>query len=162
MDNKPETCYVVPMVTEARTFWNTKTLDEMTPDEWESLCDGCGRCCLHKLEDIDTGLYFYTNVACRLLDTECCRCTNYPERMNLVRDCLLLSPTDGDQYNWLPATCAYRRLAEGKDLEWWHPLVSGDPNTVHEARISIRGKTVNENDVPTGQLEEHIISWIDF
>jgi len=82
--------------------------------------------------------------------------------MNLVKDCLLLSPDESDQYNWLPATCAYRRLAEGKDLEWWHPLVSGDPDTVHEARISVRGRTISEEDVPTGQLEEHIISWIDF
>ena len=162
MDNEPETCNVAPMVTEAQPFWNTKSLGEMTADEWESLCDGCGRCCLHKLEDVDTGLYFYTNVACRLLDTDSCRCTNYPERAKLVKDCLLLSPADSDHYNWLPASCAYRRLAEGKDLEWWHPLVSGDPGTVHEARISVRGRTVNEDNVPVKQLEEHIISWIDF
>jgi len=162
MDNEPKTCDVMPMVTEAQTFWNTKTLDEMTPDEWESLCDGCGRCCLHKLEDIDTGLYFYTNVACRMLDTDSCRCTNYPERMSLVKDCLLLSPAESHHYNWLPATCAYRRLSEGKDLEWWHPLVSGNPGAVHEARISVRGRTVNENDVPAEQLEGHIVSWIDF
>jgi len=122
------------MVTEARPFWNTKTLDEMTTDEWESLCDGCGRCCLHKLEDVDTGLYFYTNVACRLLDSETCRCT----------------------------TCAYRRLANGMDLEWWHPLVSGAPDTVHEARISVRKRTVSENEVQEEQLEDHIVSWVDF
>jgi uncharacterized cysteine cluster protein YcgN (CxxCxxCC family) len=162
MDNKPETSDTMPMVTEAQTFWNTKKLEEMTPEEWESLCDGCGRCCLHKLEDIDTGLYFYTNVACRLLDTDSCRCTNYPERMNLVKDCLLLSPDESDQYNWLPATCAYRRLAENRDLEWWHPLVSGDPGTVHEARISVRGRTVSEKDVPAAQLEDHRVSWIEF
>lgn len=113
------------MVTEALPFWNTKTLEEMTTEEWESLCDGCGRCCLQKLEDIDTGLYFYTNVACRLLDDKTCRCKNYPERIALVKDCLVLSPTDRQHYDWLPVSCAYRRLAHGLDLEWWHPLVSG-------------------------------------
>ena len=150
------------MVAEVRAFWNTKTLHEMLPDEWESLCDGCGRCCLHKLEDIDTGLYFYTNVACRLLNSETCCCTDYTQRRTLVKDCVQVSPSDSDQYNWLPVTCAYRRLAEGKSLEWWHPLISGDPETVHEAGISVRGRTVNENTVPTEQLEDHIISWIEF
>ena len=150
------------MVTEARPFWNTKTLEEMTTKEWESLCDGCGRCCLHKLEDIDTGLYFYTNVACRLLDQETCRCKDYPNREELVKGCLVLSPADHAHYNWLPTTCAYRRLANGMDLEWWHPLVSGDPVTVHQARISVRSRTVSENNVRKEQLEDHIISWIDF
>jgi uncharacterized cysteine cluster protein YcgN (CxxCxxCC family) len=150
------------MVTEARPFWNTKTLGEMTTEEWESLCDGCGRCCLHKLEDIDTGLYFYTNIACRLLDQETCRCKEYPNRMSLVKDCLVLSPADHEHYNWLPTTCAYRRLANGMDLEWWHPLVSGDPATVHQARISVRNRTVSENEVGKEQLEDHIVSWIDF
>ena len=150
------------MVTEVHTFWNIKSLNEMSSEEWESLCDGCGRCCLHKLEDIDTGLYFYTNVACRLLDCETCHCTNYPQRRTLVKDCVLIFPSDSDQYNWLPVTCAYRRLAEGKSLEWWHPLISGNPETVHEAGISVRGRTVSENTVPTEQLEDHIISWVDF
>ncbi|MGB5178403.1 MAG: YcgN family cysteine cluster protein [Gammaproteobacteria bacterium] len=150
------------MVTEALTFWATKSLADMSAEEWESLCDGCGRCCLHKLEDIDTGLYFYTDIACRLLDSETCRCSNYPQRISLVKDCLLLSAADSDQYNWLPITCAYRRIAEGKDLEWWHPLISGSKETVHEACISVRGRTVNENNVSTEQLEDHIISWIDF
>ncbi|HBE92558.1 MAG TPA: YcgN family cysteine cluster protein [Gammaproteobacteria bacterium] len=150
------------MATEEVSFWNTKALDKMSSEEWESLCDGCGRCCLHKLEDIDTGLYFYTNVTCRLLDCETCRCTNYLQRRTLVRDCVLISPSDSDQYNWLPITCAYRRLAEDKSLEWWHPLISGDPETVHEAGISVRGRTVSEITVSTEQLEDHIISWIDF
>ena len=150
------------MVTEARPFWNTKTLEEMTPEEWESLCDGCGRCCLHKLEDVDTGLYFYTNVACRLLDQTTCRCKEYPNRMSLVKDCLLLSPADHEHYNWLPTTCAYRRLANGLDLEWWHPLVSGSPATVHQAGVSVRNRAVSENSVQNEELEDHIISWIDF
>ena len=150
------------MVTKPRPFWNTKALEEMTPGEWESLCDGCGRCCLHKLEDIDTGLYFYTNVACRLLDSETCRCKDYPNRKSLVKDCLVLSPDDREHYNWLPTTCAYRRLANGMPLEWWHPLVSGSPETVIEAGISVNGRTVREADVPTEQFEDHIISWVDF
>ena len=150
------------MVTEARPFWNTKTLEEMTTAEWESLCDGCGRCCLHKLEDIDTGLYYYTNVVCRLLDDETCRCSDYPNRVSLVKDCLVLSAADNEHYSWLPATCAYRRLANGMDLEWWHPLVSGNTDTVHEARISVRNRTVSENKVRKEQLEDHIVSWIDF
>ena len=150
------------MITEVRPFWDTKALDKMSPEEWESLCDGCGRCCLHKLEDIDTGLYFYTNVACRLLNSETCCCTDYTQRRTLVKDCVLISPSDSDQYNWLPVTCAYRCLAEGKSLEWWHPLISGDPETVHEAGISVRGRTVSEFTVPTEQLEDHIVSWIDF
>jgi len=150
------------MATEEVSFWNTKALDKMSSEEWESLCDGCGRCCLHKLEDIDTGLYFYTNVTCRLLDCETCRCTNYLLRRILVRDCVLISPSDSDQYNWLPITCAYRRLAEDKSLEWWHPLISGDPETVHEAGISVRGRTVSEITVSTEQLEDHIINWGKF
>ena len=150
------------MVTKPRPFWNIKTLEEMTTGEWESLCDGCGRCCLHKLEDIDTGSYFYTNVACRLLDSETCRCKDYPNRESLVKDCLVLSLAGHEHYSWLPTTCAYRRLANGMALEWWHPLVSGDPDTVHHARISVRSRTVCEKTVRKEQLEDHIIGWIDF
>jgi uncharacterized cysteine cluster protein YcgN (CxxCxxCC family) len=150
------------MVTDDTTFWKSKSLAEMTPQEWESLCDGCGRCCLHKLENVDSGLLFYTNVACRLLDKHHCRCTNYPERMQLVPDCLLLSADDADPFGWLPASCAYRKLANGQALEWWHPLVSGDPDSVHQAGISVRGRTVSETGIPREQLEDHVISWIDF
>jgi uncharacterized cysteine cluster protein YcgN (CxxCxxCC family) len=150
------------MVTEAHAFWNTKTLLEMTVAEWESLCDGCGRCCLHKLEDIDTGLLYYTNVACRLLDTYSCRCRNYLERKRLVADCLDLSRTGAEQFDWLPASCAYRRLYNGQPLSWWHPLVSGDPETVHAAGISVRGRTVDEQQVSHDQLEEYIVDWIEF
>ncbi len=150
------------MVTEAAAFWNNKTLGEMSAEEWERLCDGCGRCCLHKLEDIDTGLFFYTNVACRLLDEESCRCMNYPDRLNIVHDCLHLSADDAGQLEWLPTSCAYRRLASGQPLEWWHPLVSGDPKTVHQAGISVRGKITSENAVTKEQLEDHVVHWIDF
>ena len=140
-----------------RPFWRRKTLSEMTPEEWESLCDGCGKCCLHKLEDIQSGEVDYTNVACRLLDLERCRCTRYAERKRLVPDCLVLSPRAVNRVSWLPTTCAYRLVAEGKDLEWWHPLVSGDPETVHEAGISVRGRAVSERNA--GPLEDHIVTW---
>jgi len=150
------------MVTEAVAFWNTKSLAEMTAEEWESVCDGCARCCLHKLQDEDSGLLFYTNVACRLLDREQCRCSDYPQRMTIVHDCLSLAADAGAQFDWLPLSCAYRRLANRQSLEWWHPLVSGDPDTVHQAGISVRGKTMPETSVPKEDLEDHIIHWIDF
>lgn len=150
------------MVTNTGTFWVTKSLAEMTTGEWESLCDGCGRCCLHKLEDEESGQMYYTNVACRLLDREHCRCSNYPQRMAIVHDCLSLAADTGTQFDWLPMSCAYRRLANGQSLEWWHPLVSGDPDTVHRAGISVRGKTVPEASVAKKDLEDHIIHWIDF
>ena len=150
------------VATETNAFWNTKSLNELSPSEWESLCDGCGRCCLRKLEDIDTGLYFYTNVACQLLDADTCRCTNYPQRKTLVKDCVPLSPSKEEQYNWLPASCAYRRIAERKNLEWWHPLVSGDPESVHRAGVSVRNRTVSETTVSEDLLEDHIIGWIEF
>ena len=150
------------MVTEAVAFWNTKSLAEMTAEEWESVCDGCGRCCLHKLQDEDSGLMFYTNVACRLLDREQCRCSDYPQRMAIVHDCLSLAADAETRFDWLPLSCAYRRLANRQSLEWWHPLVSGDPDTVHQAGISVRGKTVPEASVAKEDLEDHIIHWIDF
>lgn len=150
------------MATEGMEFWNTKKLDEMTPAEWESLCDGCGRCCLHKLEDIDTGLLFYTRVACTLLDGETGRCRNYARRRELVSDCLVLDAADAEQYKWLPLSCAYRTIAEGRSLEWWHPLVSGTCDTVREAGISVAGRIISETAVDTDDLEDHIISWIDF
>lgn len=143
-------------------FWEHKTLDQMTTDEWESLCDGCGRCCLHKLEDIDTGRHFYTDVACRLLDSRNCRCSQYATRKSIVSDCLVLRPDSNEEFAWLPVTCAYRRIFEGKPLDWWHPLVSGDPDTVHIAGISVRDNVIHESEVNESDLEDHIIHWIDF
>lgn len=150
------------MKSDTRPYWETKALGDMSREEWESLCDGCGRCCLHKLEDIDTGLYFYTDVACRLLNRETCRCRNYTERRLLVKDCVMISSDSGEQFDWLPSSCAYRRLFEGKPLEWWHPLVSGTTDTVHEAGISVCMRAVGEDTVSQEELEDHIISWIDF
>ena len=127
-------------------FWKRKSLAEMTAVEWESLCDGCGMCCMLKVQDEDTGDVFYTDVACRLFDIETCRCTDYANRSKKVPDCLVLTPGEKDAYEWLPDSCAYRRLANGQDLPGWHPLVTGRPESVHEAGISMQGKAISEND----------------
>ena len=127
-------------------YWKRKTLAEMTAAEWEGLCDGCALCCMHKLEDEDTGEVYYTDLACKLLDLDTCRCSDYANRAKRVSDCLRLSVDNMQEFAWLPATCAYRRLANGQDLPGWHPLISGDPETVHAAGISLRGHAVSEID----------------
>jgi len=142
-----------------RPFWQTKSLAEMTSAEWESLCDGCGRCCLIKLEDPDDGALAHTDVACHLLDLASCRCGNYACRSVLVPDCVQLSPENIGELTFMPTTCAYRRLAEGRGLAWWHPLVSGDPESVHRAGISVRGRAVSEAGVADEELEDHIVDW---
>jgi uncharacterized cysteine cluster protein YcgN (CxxCxxCC family) len=147
-------------VAKSRPFWKRKTLAELTTAEWESLCDGCGRCCLKKLEDATTRELAYTDVACKLLDRERCRCTRYAERTTLVPDCVELTAGDAHTFAWLPTTCAYRKLAEGKPLEWWHPLVSGDPDSVHRAGISVRGRTLAERDVADEDLATRIVAWV--
>ena len=140
-------------------FWQAKTLAEMTSAEWESLCDGCGRCCLIKLEDPDDGSFDHTDVACHLLDLKTCRCSDYARRSELVPDCVQLSPQNVGELGFMPPTCAYRLLAEGRGLPWWHPLVTGDPESVHWAGISVRGRAVSEAGVEDAELEDHIVDW---
>jgi uncharacterized protein len=138
-------------------FWRTKRLEEMTAEEWESLCDRCGRCCLHKLRDEETDALSFTNVACRLLNLDSCQCGDYARRRRRVPDCVSLTPETLREIDWLPSTCGYRRVRDGKDLLWWHPLVSGDPDTVHQAGISVRGRAVSERNV--GAIEDYVVDW---
>ncbi len=125
-------------------FWKTKAMVDMTDAEWESLCDGCGKCCLIGLEDEATSEIHLTDVACKLFDGSTCRCSDYENRKKKVPDCVKLTPKTVPDLYWLPKTCAYRLVAKGEDLRWWHPLVSGDPETVHAANVSVRGKVRNE------------------
>ncbi len=142
-------------------FWKTKGLADMSREEWESLCDRCGRCCLHKLEDDETGEIYWTNIACRLLDHTSCACKSYGNRHDFVPDCVELDVAEvvTQTYTWLPPTCAYRVLAGGGDLAWWHPLVSGDPDTVHLARISVRKRVITEEGIPEDAFEDHLAEW---
>ena len=139
-------------------FWRKKTLEQMSTEEWEALCDGCGKCCLLKLEDEDTGKVHYTDVACRLFDDATCRCGNYPLRRTLVPQCVVLDPeTVRETVGWMPRTCAYRLVADGYDLYAWHPLISGDPESVHKAGISVQGWTVPEYEVEEEDLLDHVV-----
>jgi uncharacterized protein len=141
-------------------FWQTKTLEEMSVPEWESLCDGCGRCCLLKLEDEDDGTLYHTDVGCRLFDGATCRCKDYSNRASLVPDCVTLTPHEVRTLRWLPPTCAYRRIVEGKGLAWWHPLVSGDPATVVTAGVSVQNRVfANEDELPVNALQDRIRRW---
>ena len=141
-------------------FWKTTSLAEMTEEQWESLCDGCARCCLIKLEHPDDGEIVYTRIACQYLDFKRCTCTDYPNRHKLEPFCVKLTMERISEFSWLPETCAYRLLAEGKPLAWWHPLVSGSPNSVHRAGISVRGKALSAKDIPEEQWEDYIV-WDD-
>jgi len=140
-------------------FWEFKSFKEMTADEWESLCDGCGRCCLFKLEEDETSRVFYTGVACRHLDLETCLCVCYENRRRVLPECIVLTPDRVDEFQWLPATCAYRRICEGKGLAAWHPLVSGNRETVHQSNVSVRDKAISEKYVDTEHLEAYVLDF---
>ena len=140
------------------SFWRTKSLAEMTTEEWESLCDNCGQCCLHKLEDEDTGEIAFTRVVCDLIDLKTCRCTDYSERTRRVPECLDLKQHDFSEYRWLPATCAYRLLSEGEDLPTWHPLISGSKGSVRKAGMSVSAYAIKQAEVD--DMEDHIIYWL--
>ena len=139
-------------------FWRAKSLEDLDEREWEQLCDGCGRCCLLKLEDQDSGEIHHTRLACRLLDIGACRCRDYERRHEIVSDCIRIDAQTVRSLSWLPSTCGYRLVAEGKDLAWWHPLVSGDPATVHEAGISVRALARSETGVRERDLDRYIIA----
>jgi uncharacterized cysteine cluster protein YcgN (CxxCxxCC family) len=143
-----------------KPFWETTPLDRMSRPQWESLCDGCARCCLHKLQNEVTEEIYYTNVACRLLDDNSCQCTRYTERQKLVPDCVVLASDHVGKLTWLPDTCAYRLLDEGKSLPEWHPLVTGDRDSVHAAGMSVRGRSVAEEGINEDDFEDFIIHWI--
>lgn len=139
-------------------FWENIKLQDMTASEWEALCDGCGKCCLNKLEDEDTQEVVFTRIACRLLDDSTCRCAQYDIRKQFVPECVVLTPKNiGEIAYWMPTSCAYRLLQEGKELEDWHPLISGTPESVHDAGISVRGWTVPEFEVPLEEWEDYVI-----
>jgi len=140
-------------------FWKQKSLSEMSAEEWESLCDGCAKCCLYRLEDEDTREVYFTNVHCRLLDTPTGRCTDYPNRSVRVPDCVTITPAVLEDPYWLPRTCAYRLIAEGRDLPAWHPLLSGDPQTVVYAGQRVCNRTICEDEAD--ELESHLVDWIE-
>lgn len=148
------------MSNSAEPFWLHKSLQKMSEQEWEALCDGCGRCCLQKLENVDTGEVFYTDLACRLYDLSGGGCSDYSHRQQRVSRCIKLTIELIPQFHWLPSSCAYRLLAEGKKLPHWHPLLSGSSASVSRAGFSICGRAVAEQQVPESDWEERIITWV--
>ena len=146
------------MTADSDTFWKSTPLETLDSARWESLCDGCAQCCLDRFEDGDTREIFFTNVCCRYLDQDSCHCTDYIARTKNVPDCVHVTPQLLHDPYWLPVTCAYRLLAEGKDLPWWHPLISGDPQTVVQSGNSVCGRVVSELDAD--RLDQHFIDWL--
>lgn len=140
-----------------KDFWKNKSLSEMSSEEWEALCDGCGICCMYKIEDVDTGEIALTSVACRFLDLESITCQLYESRFSAMPTCIKLTPSKVERLGWLPDTCAYRLVLEGKPLPAWHPLVSGDGDTIHQAGISVRNRAIGESDINMDDLEDYII-----
>ncbi len=140
-------------------FWKNKTLAELSVAEWEALCDGCSKCCLYKLQEPGSDELRFTNVVCRYMDMDTCLCTDYRNRHENVPDCIHLTPRLAREANWLPKTCAYRLVAHGEDLPWWHPLRTGDPASTRKAGASVRGKVVSENEVDPEDLEDMVVDW---
>ena len=142
----------------SKRFWERKTMAQMSQDEWEALCDGCGKCCLNKLEDEDSGEVVLTNIACRLLDDSTCRCAQYDIRHQFIPECIVLTASNIPEHlYWMPQTCAYRLVHEGRPLKDWHPLISGHANSVHAAGVSVKDKTVPEFEIDEDDWEEHVI-----
>lgn len=140
-------------------FWKVKPLSDLNKQEWESLCDGCGKCCVLKLEDVDTGFIHYTDVGCRLLDCNTARCRDYDNRKQQVPDCVILTPDNLHQLGWMPASCAYRLIHEGQDLPDWHPLITGDPDSTRKAGKSLAGRLFTEQEVDEEALGNHLTDW---
>ena len=151
----------VPVSGDKKPFYETKSLTEMSPEEWESLCDGCGKCCVLKLEDIDTGAIYSTDVGCKLLDCSTARCQQYETRKTHVPDCVVLTPETLGHLSWMPESCAYRRLYEGRGLADWHPLISGTPDSVATAGHSVAGRVFPEGSVDEEDMPDHIVNWDD-
>lgn len=142
-------------------FWRRLSLEQLTREQWESLCDGCGKCCLHKLQDDEDDTVYYTDVACRYLEPDTACCSDYGNRLRNVPECLNLTPSVlAESYWWLPASCAYRRLSEGKPLPVWHPLLTGDPRSVARAGHSVRGRVVSESQVEEDMWQERVVQWV--
>lgn len=148
-------------MSQSERFWEHKTLQQLSPDEWEALCDGCAKCCLHKLEDDEDGTVYYTDVACELLDIMQCRCNDYANRQTRIPSCIKLTPDQEEAFSWLPSTCAYRLVKEGQPLPDWHHLVSGKADSIHKARQSIRRRAISAQVVPEDEMELHIIGWVE-
>ena len=147
-------------MTVASNFWEEKSLDELTKAEWESLCDGCGKCCLHKLEDEDSGDILFTDVACKYLSAMTCQCTSYPDRQDKVPDCISLTPGNIDRFPWLPQSCAYVLVSRGFPLPQWHHLVSGTRETIHSYGMSVREKIISESLIDEDDFEDRIVHWV--
>lgn len=142
-------------------FWQSKSLEQMSSEEWEQLCDGCGKCCLHKLEDEDSQEIAYTRVICRYFDESSCRCQVYSTRKSLVPTCVILKPTNLKDLPWMPSTCAYRLLYEGKELPTWHPLISGNREAIEESGNAVSGKVISEEFVHEDGYDEHLVKWVE-
>lgn len=143
------------------SWWNEQPLEALTVDQWEALCDGCAKCCLHKLEDAGTGKVYYTKIRCQFMNADSCQCECYDQRSERVPECIDLKKHEVSSLHWLPSTCAYRLRSEGKPLPDWHYLVSGDRNSVHRAGVSIRGRAISDEFVHPDGYDEHIVKWVE-